>query len=86
VDGCGRGKAIGQMQVAEFMGFEVYEPGGGTQGPGKTVVGMTRGYDVAARDRYVMRFRGFGGIRDSRCRGAHVPGTPDPPICDELLP
>jgi hypothetical protein len=29
------GKAIGQMQVEEFMGFEVYEPGGGTQGPGK---------------------------------------------------
>jgi hypothetical protein len=35
VDGCGRGKAIGQMQVEEFMGFEVYEPGGGTQGPGR---------------------------------------------------
>jgi len=29
VDGCGRGKVIGKMQVAEFMGFEVYEPGGG---------------------------------------------------------
>jgi hypothetical protein len=29
---------------------------------------MTRGYDVAARDRYVMRFQGFEvlGIRDSR--------------------
>jgi len=67
VDGCGRGKAIGQMQVAKFMGFEVYELGGGTQGPRKTVVGMTRGYDVAARDRYVMRFQGFevSGIRDS---------------------
>jgi hypothetical protein len=38
-----KGKAIGQMKVAEFMGFEVHEPGGGTQGLGKTVVGMTRG-------------------------------------------
>jgi hypothetical protein len=44
VDGCGRGKAIGQMQVAEFVGFEVYEPGGGDTGAGKKLwVGMTRG-------------------------------------------
>jgi hypothetical protein len=56
-------------------GFQVYEPGGGTQGPGKTVVGMTRGCDVVARDRYVMRLRGFGvsGIQDSRVRDAQIP-------------
>jgi hypothetical protein len=37
------------------------------KGQEEIVVGMTRGYDMAARDRYVMRLRGFGdsGIRDS---------------------
>jgi hypothetical protein len=44
VDGYGRGKAIGKMQVVEFMGFEVYEPGGGDTGAEKKLwVGMTRG-------------------------------------------
>jgi hypothetical protein len=77
VDGCGRGKAIGKMQVEEFMGFEVCEPGGGTQGLGKIMVGMTRGYDMAARDSYVMRFRGFwvSGIH-----GAEVHMYPELPI------
>jgi hypothetical protein len=28
----GRGKTIGRMHVVAFMGFEVYEPGGGTRG------------------------------------------------------
>jgi hypothetical protein len=27
-----QGKMIGRIQVAESMGFEVYEPGGGTRG------------------------------------------------------
>jgi hypothetical protein len=31
----GRGKMIRRMHVATFMGFEVYESGGGTQGPEK---------------------------------------------------
>jgi hypothetical protein len=33
----GRGKAIGKMHVAEFMSFEVYEPGGGDTGAGKKI-------------------------------------------------
>jgi len=34
-DGCGGGRTIGQMQVEEFVGFKVYEPGGGNTGAKK---------------------------------------------------
>jgi hypothetical protein len=41
------------------------------------VVGMTQGYDVVARDRYVMRLRGFGvlGFVSPRCMNALPSGS-----------
>ena len=34
-DGCGGGRMIGKMQVEEFVGFKVYEPGGRNTRAGK---------------------------------------------------
>jgi hypothetical protein len=51
---------------------------------------MTRGEDVAARDRwqmYAMRLRVFRefGIREFAMRELFASGIPDIPMCDELL-
>jgi len=35
MDGCNRGRTIGQMKAEELVGFEVHEPGGGNTGAGK---------------------------------------------------
>ena len=37
VDEYGRGKTIRKMQVEQFVGFEVCEPGGGDTGAGKKI-------------------------------------------------
>ena len=51
------------------------------------MVGMTQGCDMEARDRYVMRLRGFGvlGFREFEMREFLASGIFDISMCDELL-
>jgi hypothetical protein len=81
---------IGRAQVAESMGFEVYEPGGGTQGPEKLRLARhgektwRQGTDGGGNAMRLRAFREFG-IREFAMRELFASGIPDIPMCDELL-
>jgi hypothetical protein len=71
-------------------GFEVYEPGGGTQGPKKLRLARHgektwwQGTDGGGNAMSLRAFREFG-IHEFAMRELFASKIPDIPMCDELL-